>query len=49
MCGLSIVVVGTAVFLPLGELFGNSPVNIDKAMTNGDYGMTGQKLPLENF
>lgn len=49
MCGLRIVVVGTAVFLPLGELFENSPVNIDKAMTNGDYGMTGQKLPLENF
>lgn len=29
--------------------FGNSPINIDEAMTNGNYGLTGQKLPLGKF
>lgn len=29
--------------------FGNSPINIDEAMTNGNYALTGQKLPLGKF
>lgn len=29
--------------------FGNSPINIDEAMTNGKYGLTGQILPLGKF
>lgn len=38
------------VFSLLGELAGgNSPIKIDEAMTNGNYVLTGQKLPLGKF